>query len=69
MKEKGYCGFISIRHALILMDLMKITVSRMHEFMENDPINTTCYYKLHFDEHCYRGSTLHRNPRILMKPQ
>lgn len=43
MKEKGYCGFISIRHALILMDLMKITVSRMHEFMENDFINTTCY--------------------------
>lgn len=43
MKEKGYCGFISIRHALILMDLMKITVSRMHEFVENDPINTTCY--------------------------
>lgn len=43
MKEKGYCGFISIRHALILMDLMKITVLKMHKFVENDLINTTCY--------------------------
>lgn len=36
-----FCGFINIcRSTSIFVDLMKIAVSRIHKFMDIDPINT-----------------------------